>query len=412
VHILSAIDKMDLNNISLILTDPAKRAEFLSQVENEEVKRFFDEEFNDIYIHHFNDAILPILNFVGEYNLYLGSTKKIEDLLDLINNNRIVVISFNPNFFGKRMINFLAGAVINQMYILAITEKLKKPTILIVDEFQRVETKIVKDILAETRKFNLYIYMSMQYLGQMSKEVADSVVSNIRNIVSFKANRQDATMLSSIMEIKIEESFKKSRTQTELEESKKEMFIRLHQRECIVRLFDGKRYILPMKLRVVDVNSVWGYHELPLEQVLPIPPNAFEIKKAVASNFQNEKVNENRMMQKEMEKNQSENSQQGTAQEEISQINESNENKEEVTKSQEENLQNDERKSFKEIFQESFYDSNIESENMKEKDQEEKIEKSSSEKSSLVSQIEQIKSKLKSQKEKKKSKKSKKKEEE
>jgi hypothetical protein len=87
------------------------------------------------------------------------------------------------------------------------------------------------------------------------------VVSNIRNIISFKANRQDATMLSSIMEIKIEESFKKARSQTELEESKKEMFVRLHQRECIVRLFDGTKYILPMKLKVVNVNR-WGYKEV------------------------------------------------------------------------------------------------------------------------------------------------------
>ncbi|MFA6327864.1 MAG: DUF87 domain-containing protein [Candidatus Micrarchaeia archaeon] len=258
VHLLSSIDAMNLKNVSLLLTDSSKRAEFVSSVENDEIKRFFDEEFNDIYIHHFNDAILPVLNFVGEYELYLGGDKKKEDLLNLIRKNNVTVISFNPNFFGKRMINFLAGAVINQMYILAITEKLDTPTILVMDEFQRVETKVVKDILSETRKFNLYAYLSMQYLGQMTKEVHDSIVSNIRNIVSFKLNRQDATMISSIMEIKIEESFKKARTQTELEESKKEMFVRLHQRECIVRLFDGKKYILPMKLHVVDVAR-WGY---------------------------------------------------------------------------------------------------------------------------------------------------------
>jgi len=258
VHLLSSIDSMNLKNVSLLLTDSSKRAEFVSSVENDEIKRFFDEEFNDIYIHHFNDAILPVLNFVGEYELYLGGDKKKEDLLNLIRKNPITVISFNPNFFGKRMINFLAGAVINQMYILAITEKLDKPTILVMDEFQRVETKVVKDILSETRKFNLYAYLSMQYLGQMQKEIHDSIVSNIRNIISFKLNKQDATMISSIMEIKIEESFKKARTQTELEESKKEMFVRLHQRECIVRLFDGKKYILPMKLHVVDVAR-WGY---------------------------------------------------------------------------------------------------------------------------------------------------------
>jgi hypothetical protein len=258
VHLLSSIDQMNLKNVSLLLTDSSKRAEFVSTVENDEIKRFFDEEFNDIYIHHFNDAILPVLNFVGEYELYLGGDKKKEDLLNLIRKNNVTVISFNPNFFGKRMINFLAGAVINQMYILAITEKLNVPTILVMDEFQRVETKVVKDILSETRKFNLYAYLSMQYLGQMQKEIHDSIVSNIRNIVSFKLNKQDATMISSIMEIKIEESFKKARTQTELEESKKEMFVRLHQRECIVRLFDGKKYILPMKLHVVDVAR-WGY---------------------------------------------------------------------------------------------------------------------------------------------------------
>ena len=258
VHLLSSIDSMNLKNVSLLLTDSSKRAEFISSVENDEIKRFFDEEFNDIYIHHFNDAILPVLNFVGEYELYLGKAKKKEDLLGLIGKNPITVVSFNPNFFGKRMINFLAGAVINQMYILAITEKLNMPTILVMDEFQRVETKVVRDMLSETSKFNLYAYISMQYLGQMTKEVHDSIVSNIRNIIAFKLNKQDATSISSIMEIKIEESFKKARTQTELEESKKEMFVRLHKRECIVRLFDGKKYILPMKLRVVDIAR-WGY---------------------------------------------------------------------------------------------------------------------------------------------------------
>ncbi len=258
VHLLSSIDKMDLKSVSLLLTDAAKRAEYVSTCDNDEVKRFFDEEFNDIYIHHFNDAVLPILNFVGEYELHLGTEKKRENLLDLIKNNRVTVVSFNPNFFGRRMINFLAGAIINQMYILAITEKLDKKTILVMDEFQRVETIVVRDMLAETRKFNLYVYLSMQYLGQLKKEIHDSIVSNVRNIIAFKLNKQDATMISSIMEIKVEEYFKKSRSQTEIEESKKELFVRLNQRECMVRVFDGYKYLLPMKLRIVDTSKWMG----------------------------------------------------------------------------------------------------------------------------------------------------------
>ncbi len=261
VHLLSSIGKLDLNNISLLLTDTTKKAEFVSMTDNSEVKRFFDEEYNDIYIHHFNSAVLPILNFIGEYQLYLGADKKRENMLDMINENRTTIVSFDPKFFGRRMISFLAGAIINQMYILAITERLDRPTILVVDEFPRVETKVTKDILSETRKFNLFAYLSCQYLGQLSKEVLDSVVSNSRNIIAFKINRQDAAMLSSIMEIKVEEYFKKHRATTELEESKKEMFVRLHQRECIVRLFDGTKYLLPMKVRMVDMAK-WGYHDM------------------------------------------------------------------------------------------------------------------------------------------------------
>lgn len=255
VSLLSEIDKLELKSISALLTDSSARAEFVSMSKNDEVKRFFDEEYNDIYIHNFNSAVLPILNFIGEHELYLGGERKKEVLLDLVNNNRMTVISFNPHFFGQRMIRFLAGAIINQMYILAITEQFNKPTILVIDELPRVETRVLKDILAETRKFHLFTYLCMQYLGQLSKDVLDAIISNVRNVIAFKLTRQDAALVSSIIEIKIEEYFKKHRSESELEESKKEMFVKLHQREAIVRLFDGKRYILPMKLKVVHVKK-------------------------------------------------------------------------------------------------------------------------------------------------------------
>lgn len=261
VHLLSAIDKLELGNISSLLTEPTRRAEYLSTCENDEVKRFFDEEYNDIYIHHFNSAILPILNFIGEYELYMGKEKKLERLFDLVSKNKITVLSFDPKFFGRKMIKFLSGAIINQMYLLAITGKLMdKKTILVMDEFPRIETRVAKDILSETRKFNMFAYFSCQYMGQLSKEILDSIVSNARNLIAFKLNRQDAALLSSVMEIKLEEYFKKRRAQTELEESKKEMFIRLNQRECIARLYDGKNYLIPMKLKVVDAHK-WGFNE-------------------------------------------------------------------------------------------------------------------------------------------------------
>jgi hypothetical protein len=140
---------------------------------------------------------------------------------------------------------------------MAISEKLSVPTVLVVDEFPTVESKVVKDILAETRKFNLYMYASAQYLGQLSKPVLDSLISNTKNVISFRVTKEDARLLSSMMEIKVEEFFKKHMSPSELEESKREMFVKLHTQECIVRLFDGEKYLLPMKVKTVD-QLKWG----------------------------------------------------------------------------------------------------------------------------------------------------------
>ncbi|MCK4319869.1 DUF87 domain-containing protein [Candidatus Micrarchaeota archaeon] len=254
VYLLSELNMLSLENINLLLTDSSKRMEFASMVENDEVKRFFSVEFDDIYLHHFNDAVLPILNFVSEYELYIGKDKNVVRLMDLIEKNDVTIISFDPHFFGRRMIKFLAGAIIQQMYIFAITHKLNQPTILIIDEFPVVETLVVKDILSETRKFNLSLCLSLQYLGQIQKEILDSILTNVYNVVAFRLSKQDAGYISSIMDMKVEEFFRKKIAPSELEEEKKNIFTNLKVRECVARFFDGERYTIPMKVKTVDLK--------------------------------------------------------------------------------------------------------------------------------------------------------------
>lgn len=276
IYLLSEIGGLTLENINLLLTDSAKRMEFASKAENDEVKRFFSVEFDDIYMHHFNSAVLPILNFISEYELYIGKKKNVVSLLDMVEHGNLTIISFDPQFFGRRMIKFLAGAAIQQMYIFAITHKLKHPTILLIDEFPVVESLVVKNILSETRKFNLYLYVSMQYLGQIKKEILDSILTNVYNVITFRLSKSDAGYLSSLMDLKVEEFFKRSISPSELEEEKRRIFIDLKVRECVIRLFDGDKYMIPMKVKTVDVNQ-WkdaeGPEDRPFVPYVP-PPKA------------------------------------------------------------------------------------------------------------------------------------------
>lgn len=255
VYLLSEINKLSLENINLLLTDSAKRMEFASMAENDEIKRFFSVEFDDIYMHHFNSAVLPILNFISEYELYIGKKKNVVSLMDMISRNKVTIVSFDPQFFGRRMIKFLAGAIIQQMYIFAITHKLKHKTLLVIDEFPVVESLVVKNILSETRKFNLYLYLSLQYLGQIQKEILDSILTNVYNVITFRLSKSDAGYLSSLMDLKVEEFFKRRISPSELEEEKRRIFIDLKVRECVIRLFDGDKYMIPMKVKTVDVGK-------------------------------------------------------------------------------------------------------------------------------------------------------------
>ncbi len=273
IYLLSEIGELTLQNVSKLLTDSAKRMELVNKVTNEEVKRFFSTEFDDIYINHFNDAVLPILNFIGEYELYMGNKSSPTSLIDSIEDNGITVLSFDPHFFGRKMIKFLAGAVIQQMYVLAVTNKFKDPVVFIVDEFPIVETSVSKNILAETRKFNLHLYLSMQYLNQLREDVIQSILTNMYNYIIFKCNRQDASIISQMMDIKVEEYFKKQRQPSELEEEKKDLFINLMPRECVVRLFDGSRHMMPVKVFVSDMKNWESPQVYQLEET--VKPNPF-----------------------------------------------------------------------------------------------------------------------------------------
>ncbi len=259
VYLLLSINKLTLSNLKELLVDELKRGEFLTEVKNEEIKNFFDNEYNDIYTSHFNEAVLPIINFVSEFLLHMGKTGKKVDIKDLLEQHKLIIISFDPNKFSKTMIKFLSGSIMNILYIQAITGKIKIPSLLFIDEFPRVANPILSNILSETRKFNLFTVLATQYLSQLPKPILDAVIGNVRNIIAFKLHKKDAQLLSGAMNMKIEEFFLKNRTANELETEKVELFVRLHKREAVVRLFDGEKYFDPTVVKTVNAENWLQY---------------------------------------------------------------------------------------------------------------------------------------------------------
>src|SRR5690606_13402004 len=72
----------------------------------------------------------------------------------------------------------------------------RPPYYLYLDEFQNYTTDNIKDILSESRKYQLSLTLAHQYLDQLSVELREAVLNTSGTLVSFRAGYQDAFRLA------------------------------------------------------------------------------------------------------------------------------------------------------------------------------------------------------------------------
>lgn len=70
-----------------------------------------------------------------------------------------------------------------------------------------VENDGLISILSEARKFNLFLFLSQQYLTQITKGLLKAILSNVFNYFVFKVYEEDAKILSKNLNIKFPDEF-------------------------------------------------------------------------------------------------------------------------------------------------------------------------------------------------------------
>ena len=174
------------------------------------VKRFFAIEFADWSEKFDTDAIIPLVNKLGQFlsnpllrNIFGQKGNKI-DLEKLMNSKKIILINLskgklgeeNSSFFGSMFITKLKQA---GMARARIPEKDRTDFYLYVDEFHNVVTDTFENLLSEARKYALSLTMAHQYLGQLLPKVQAAVLGNVGTIVVFRVGGEDAKILESDM---------------------------------------------------------------------------------------------------------------------------------------------------------------------------------------------------------------------
>jgi len=206
--LLALLDYPDATLLGVLrmLADKKYRNKVVDNIEDPVVKSFWLDEFANYNEKFRSEAVAPIQNKVGQYlssaiiRNIVGQVKSTFDLREIMDNNKILILSMSKGKIGEDNAALLGSMMITKIQLAAmsrasLTEEQRKDFYLYVDEFQNFATESFANILSEARKYRLNLTMAHQYIEQMSDEVKAAVFGNVGTLITFQIGAIDAEEL-------------------------------------------------------------------------------------------------------------------------------------------------------------------------------------------------------------------------
>lgn len=186
-----------------MLTDKNFRQRVVAHVQDTVVKNFWVNEFAAWSEKFDNEAIVPVLNKVGQFvstalvRNIVGQPKNRMDMDDIMNNQKILLMNVSKGNLSEEISGLIGSMIITSLYRsamkrAAMPEEQRKDFYFYVDEFQNFATHTFGEILSEARKYRLNLCVSHQHLGQLDDYTKSMVFGNVGSMISFRVGAEDA----------------------------------------------------------------------------------------------------------------------------------------------------------------------------------------------------------------------------
>ena len=206
---LALLETPDSNilGISRILSDTAYRQRVIMQIQDPVVKAFWANEFSPSDPQLAHEAIVPILNKIGQFianpiiRNIVGQRKNVLNFENFMNEGKIVLINLSKGKLGDENTALLGSMFITKIQQAAlarakIAEEERRDFYFYVDEFQNFATDAFSSILSEARKYHLDLTIAHQYIAQLPDDVRATAFGNVGTIITFAIGADDATYLA------------------------------------------------------------------------------------------------------------------------------------------------------------------------------------------------------------------------
>ena len=205
-----------LLDLPLLFSNAKFREKMTRGLEDSYLKRFW-QDFAKMSESEKRVQVAPLLNRLEPIQVkpslvgILGQEKPKFDLRDVFARDKILLVPLNKGIAGKDVSEFVASLVIGLLWDLtlkraALSENSRKLVVLYIDEFQDYLKKSAADVsemLAMARSLGLGFCFAHQNLGQIPRDLKETIMINARSKIAFGLTKYDArefAMLSDSLE--------------------------------------------------------------------------------------------------------------------------------------------------------------------------------------------------------------------
>ena len=194
-----------LADIPRMINDKDFRKRVIENVDNEQVRKFWTEEYENYPVAYRNQATAPILSktsaFLTDPKLYriLTQPEKTLSFRNIMDKKRVLLVNLSQGQLGSNTVMLLGGLLNVTLAVAAFSraDTLNRPNFwLYLDEFQTISTKSTAELLSEVRKFNVGLVLAHQYMSQLEPSVRDAALGNAGSLITFRLGVRDAPIIS------------------------------------------------------------------------------------------------------------------------------------------------------------------------------------------------------------------------
>ncbi len=191
-------EKATLFTVYDLINDPTYRKKVVASLDDENLKRFWRNEFGKAGGMQQVKMAAGITAKIGRF-LFSASAKRILeqekstiDLDDILKNRKILICNFSKGLLGEDTSELLGIMVIAKFQLASlrrvrVEQSARTSYFLYVDEFQNFATMSFVQMLSESRKYKLFLTMAEQSTSQQDDQrMVNIILANVGTVVCFR----------------------------------------------------------------------------------------------------------------------------------------------------------------------------------------------------------------------------------